>query len=422
MRFLSEDLVGKGFWALVDKGLFASSNFILNVVLASWLTQSEYGSFSVALAVFFLVAAFHTTLLSEPMLVFGAGKYKDQLLDYLGVIFWGHCAISACASVLILFCSVCLFYAGQTTLAITLSAMALASPCILLQWIMRRITYINATPHLAAYAGIVYLIVMLGGIAGLHFFYHLSSASALGVMAIASVLSVWWMIKPIPLKATLGKKTLFQSSFNDHRKYGRWATGTAFLRWIPSNFYYVFLPIWGGLEASAALRALMNLLVPFQNMTLAIGDVIVPTLVRVRQGKNFKALAIKALILAAFVSLLYWLGLTFFGEKVMEWLYSGKYSEHAGLLSLIGLSVIFATLASVFGMFLRAVNKPESIFRAYACAMIATVPFALVGIALWKLPGAASAITFGSLTTALAMAWFCWKQIWMSKDKENKAL
>ncbi|HBP89340.1 MAG TPA: polysaccharide biosynthesis C-terminal domain-containing protein [Nitrospirales bacterium] len=421
-RFSLRKLADKGFWALIDKGLFASSNFFLNVLLANWLSQQEYGSFSVALAIFFLVSVFHTTLISEPMLVFGPGKYRDQLPDYLGVILWGHCALAALGSVVILVGALFVYFIGQSALALSLVAMAIASPCILLQWIMRRITYINATPHLAAFAGSLYLIAMVAGISSLYSFRLLSAASALGVMAVSSVFAVWWMIKGIPVKAVLENRILFRSCVEDHRNYGGWATGTALLRWIPSNFYYVLLPIWGGLEASAALRALMNLLVPFQNMTLALGDVLVPTLVKVKRGRVFNSLVVKTLILSLLGSGLYWFALTMFGATIMQWIYGGGYIEHAGLLWVIALSVVFATLASVFGIFLRAANKPDLIFRAYVCAMIVTLPFALWATAIFGLAGAGFSITLGSFMTAAVMAWFCWRGVWSAGNKETRTL
>lgn len=419
-RFSLGNLADKGFWAVIDKGLFAFSNFFLNVLLANWLSQQEYGSFSVALAIFFLVAAFHTTLLSEPMLVFGPGKNREDLPAYKAMIFWGHWLLAICASGLILLGALGVYYAGQDVLATSLVAMAFASPCILLQWIMRRITYVDATPHLAAYAGILYFLAMLVGIASLYYFHSLSSASALGVMAASSVVSVWWMIKRIPIKAALKNKLVVSTFFQDHTRYGRWATGTALLRWIPSNFYYILLPIWGGLEASAALRALMNLLVPFQNITLAMGDVLVPALVKVRQWRDFMSLAVKTLLISFVVSALYWVCLAFFGETILKWIYGGGYVEHANLLWLIALSVVFATFVAVFSMILRSVNKPDWIFRAYVYAMIITVPFAFGAIAFWGLYGAGFAISLGSLLTAVAMASFVWRGMGSIRTQKEK--
>jgi O-antigen/teichoic acid export membrane protein len=394
---------------VIDKVSFAASNFFSNILLANWLSQQEYGSFSVALAIFFLVAALHSTLLSEPMLVFGPGKYREHLPLYIGMIFWGHWILAILASILILLSAWGAHYYGQSVLAASLVAMAFASPCILLQWIMRKITYVDGNPHLAAYAGALYLLAMLVGITSLYYLRYLSSVSTFGVMAVSSIFSVCWMIRRIPIRAALRNRFLFQTCLKDHAGYGRWAMGSAFLRWLPSNSYYLFLSIWGGLEASAALRSLMNLLLPFQQLTLALSDVLVPTLVRIRRWKDFKSLALKTLLIWLMASGLYWGCLALFGKTIMMWIYGGRYIEHAGLLWLIALSLVFGTFGAVLGVFLRAVNKPDSIFRAGLCATIITAPFALAAIFFGGLRGTALAITFGSLMTAATMAWFCWQ-------------
>lgn len=45
----------KGFWAVLDQGLFAGSNFLVSVLLARWLEPASYGAFSVAYSVFLLL-------------------------------------------------------------------------------------------------------------------------------------------------------------------------------------------------------------------------------------------------------------------------------------------------------------------------------------------------------------------------------
>ena len=48
----------------------------------------------------------------------------------------------------------------------------------------------------------------------------------------------------------------------EHLRLGRWSSGSVLLSWIGMNVPYLFLPVWGGLEAAAAYRALSNLLLP----------------------------------------------------------------------------------------------------------------------------------------------------------------
>jgi len=66
----------QGIWAIIDQALFSGANFIVNILLARWLSQEQYGAFAVALSIFYLLAGFHTAVLTEPMMVFGLEKSK----------------------------------------------------------------------------------------------------------------------------------------------------------------------------------------------------------------------------------------------------------------------------------------------------------------------------------------------------------
>src|SRR5690349_6833146 len=83
-------LAGKGAWAVMDQALFAGSNFIMNIMLVQWLSEHAYGAFSVAFAIFLLIGTLHTSLLTEPMVVFGSGRYREKSGEYLGLLICGH--------------------------------------------------------------------------------------------------------------------------------------------------------------------------------------------------------------------------------------------------------------------------------------------------------------------------------------------
>src|SRR5438552_11552208 len=104
MRMLG--LLSKGAWAVTDQALFAGSNFILNIVLARWLTPDGYGAFGVAFAVFLLLGTLHTSLLTEPMIVFGAGRFRDRAAQYLGLLLYGHMIFALPCSLLLAVASV----------------------------------------------------------------------------------------------------------------------------------------------------------------------------------------------------------------------------------------------------------------------------------------------------------------------------
>ena len=68
------------------------TNFVVNILLARWLTPAEYGAFALAYSVFVLLGVFHIAILIEPMLVFGPGRYRERFPEYLGILLRGHFA------------------------------------------------------------------------------------------------------------------------------------------------------------------------------------------------------------------------------------------------------------------------------------------------------------------------------------------
>src|ERR1035437_4795337 len=79
--------------AILDQGLFAGSNFLLNVLLARWIAPADYGAFALAYSVFLLLGVFHSALPTGPMLVFGPGKYRERFPEYIGILLRGHFAL-----------------------------------------------------------------------------------------------------------------------------------------------------------------------------------------------------------------------------------------------------------------------------------------------------------------------------------------
>ena len=63
---------------------------LANVLLARWLTPEAYGAYTVAFTVFLLFSTVHQGLLTEPMLVFGPGKFKRRLPTYFSTLLRAH--------------------------------------------------------------------------------------------------------------------------------------------------------------------------------------------------------------------------------------------------------------------------------------------------------------------------------------------
>jgi O-antigen/teichoic acid export membrane protein len=391
----------KGFWAIIDQGTFAISNFAISLLMARWLSPHEYGAFALSFTVFLLFGNIHGGLLIEPMLVFGKSKYRNCLGQYLKLIQCGHWIFSVFSSTLFIVPGFAAWYAGMEQLAFSLWGFAIASPPILFLWLTRRFCYVDFRPELAARGGVIYLSLMCLGIYLLNRGEVLSVFSALCVIGIASLCSAVWILSNI--KTDLGSphvESLKNNVWKEHRSYGTWASSTNILMWLPGNICFLILPLFSGLEAAGALKALLSLIMPIQQAFAAIGTLLIPLLVTVREGTAYMRVLYSTLGLLVVTSLFYWALALLFNRPVVAWLYNGKYDSYADLLWLLGLLPILATAVTVFGSSMRALEKPDRAFWAYAFSSAFSITIGLAMMALWGILGATLSLVFSYVITA----------------------
>ena len=119
----------------------------------------------------------------------------------------------------------------------------------------------------------------------------------------------------------------------DHWRYGKWAVASAVVAWFPDNIYYAVLPAFSGLGATAALRALINLINPVLHVLYALSAVLIPTLVRHREraGTAGMTRTMKTLLGLLFpVSIVYMAMLWWFRLALFQAFYGGNYREYSG--------------------------------------------------------------------------------------------
>jgi len=381
--------VRKSFWAVIDQGLFATSNFFLNILLARWLVPIEYGAFTVAYTTFLFLSTFHTGLINEPMLVFGPGKYKDKIRAYLRTLILGSWILGIIVGIVFLIVFLAFLNFSKSNLTPTLLVISIASPVILFQWLMRKACYINLQPQLAAFAGFGYVALIFTGAFGLNYYEQLRPITVLLIMALAHFFSGLWLFFKLRIHLNIHKdKELMVDVLNNHWKYGKWASGTAALSWIPCNVFILFLALWGGLEASAAYKALINLVLPILHVVTASGAVMLPILVEKRGLKEFRRLILYFSFPYILGPLLYFIFIRVFGDSMIHILYNGKYIEYVNLLWLIGIIPIVFAMVNLSVIVLQALELPHIIFRAHLISSVIVFTLGLLIVKVWGVYGA----------------------------------
>ena len=137
----------KGSLAIADQGVFAVSNFLLNILLARWLTPDDYGCFALAYSVFLSFLLVHSALFTTPLLVFGQGKYRERFPEYLGILLRGHLAFDASGFGAAPGGGIsCSERCTRRSWRGAFVALAAAAPFILLLWLLRRAFYALLRP------------------------------------------------------------------------------------------------------------------------------------------------------------------------------------------------------------------------------------------------------------------------------------
>ena len=398
--------LGKGFWALTDQTLFALSNFALNILLARWLTAVEYGAWSLAFSTFLLIGGLHTALFVEPMLVFAPSRYRNRVSAYLGVLIQWHWRLMVPFSAAFLVLGLGTSYAGSAVVGRTTAAFALAGPCVLFQWLMRRACYTQLRPDLAASAGVTYMALVVGGAYALSRFGSLSVLFAVGLLGVASLVSGAGLVWRLGVaRFAITQSDLYGPALRDHWSYGRWAIAISAMSWVPGNLAYLVLPFSVGLESVAALRAVMNVLLPSQHIIGAISSLLLPLFAGSRAKAHFRFLVISLLVCFTGATLAAWLATGLFGARLIAALYHGRYVEHAHLLWLLGLIPVATGVQAVLGGALRALERPDKVFWPYMLSTIGTLTVGVAMILVWGLTGATYSLVLAAVLCSGGMSW-----------------
>jgi O-antigen/teichoic acid export membrane protein len=378
--------IGRGAWAIADQSLFALANVLLNILLARWLTPNEYGAFAVAYSCFLFIGTFHTALLTEPLLVFGPSKYAKQARGYLALLLRGHWLLTAAGGLCLMAAGGVLYANGFRTMSQALLGLAIATPFSLLMWFVRRAAYVRFQPQLAMIASTGYLVLLLAGLIGLKQLHFVSIFSAMLILSAAGATCGFWLMRKI--RRTLPEVEESVTSrpvITDHWRYGRWASPTSVLTWIPLNLCFVVLSILVNLEATGAFKALLILILPLLQANAALGSLLLPAMVlRVRDDKQFKQLLRTSLLLFATGACIYSALIGVFGKSLLQLIYGGGYPSQAGLLRVLLLIPLLDGVTVVLSHALRSLQVPRQVFWA----QLTVVLFLLtVGVGATRLSG-----------------------------------
>jgi O-antigen/teichoic acid export membrane protein len=366
-------------WALTDQAVVSGTNFLTNLMLARFMGLREFGIFALAWMLVMFVNSLQSALIIAPMMSIGPKQEEGERPSYFGaVVFQEIVLVSFCF--LLVFTALSAFssvfhHPELQQLALPLAVSAFAYQ---LQDFVRRYYFSTRQSRYAFADDALSYLTQLPILLMLHRIGHLTSATALWVMAGTSLLGAfagWFGLEPIQLEWRRIK-----SISRRHWRVSRWLTGSSLLIWTSGNLFVVVAPIYYGAAAAGVLRASQNLMgvthVWFQGL-----DNVVPveTARRLREGGVHSMLAYTRSIL------LKWGGLTLLFALVMAaapglWLrliYGPQMYQYGYILRLYALLYVFIFVGGPLRAGLQALEFTVPIFWSYLAMTVFASAFAV---------------------------------------------
>lgn len=398
----------KGGLAILDQGLISGSNFLISVMLGRWLMPDAYGAYAVAFGIWVMLSLVYQSLVLEPMGVFGPSAFRDNLRGYLRSLVSIHVALSItiCAGLAIWWAVAHWQGAGGVTTG-ALAGLVFASPCLMLFNLARRTFYVELSPAPAAAGALVYSAVVLTGLWFVNRRGLLSPLTAFLLIGLGALVTALVLI--VALRRGLsgtGAPPEVSKVWRQHWRYGAWALASAIAGWFPSYIYFPLLSIFAGMEQSGQLKALMNLVQPFEQTRGALVMLVLPFAagVMARQGKRgARTLGWRLTLVGAGGAMLYWAIIIPLQKPLFHLLYSGRYMDVTYLLPALALGQVLWSATFGPALALRAMKSPFSVFAALSIATLASLVVGVPASWAFGLKGAIWGSNAADLFSLLAL-------------------
>jgi len=413
----------RGFWAIADQALFAISNLIINVLLARWLSPREYGAFVTSYVVLLLVGVAHGGLLVEPMLVYGPSRYGRRFGEYLSTLLRFQVGFGAVAMAALLLVGAAAYGLGARELAATFVGMGFASPFIFLSWLVRRACYVERKPAVAATGGAIYLILIVTGAGLLYRLELLTSMAAQLLMGAASGIAAVIILRRIEHSwRALTPAAETRRIWREHWEFFRWSGSAGLVFFAQGVVFYLLLPLFGGLEATAALRAMTNFVMPVLQSDSALSLLVAPELARARQNPlDLARITRWSTRLFAVEGALCWLFVAVFRHDLVRLAYGDRYLPYADLLLVLGAMPIIASRVNILGALLRVHQQVRLVFVACVAATIVSLAIGLATMSKFGALGASVAMIAAEFVRMSAMTYFLARPRVVVSDPEGES-
>lgn len=405
-------LIGKSFsptiWqallVLLDQGFQSATNFALGVFLARSLTKTDYGIFVVLMSVILTAQGGFHSLISQPSTVYAPKMQLRRRAIYLGSTVT-HQVIMMVAITLVfaLTASVMLLFRVKTLSVYLIWLLCSVTGLVVLRPFVRFLLLSTFRHELAFLMGTVINVVQCSLIV---FFYIRGSLTVLFALIIIAASNSIVALAMLVFAAFRGILVINRHyalrDFKRNWRFGKWNLGRLVTSVCTSRIYPIALAALITPAEAAVYGVCMGLAGLTHPIIMGLGVFLGPHMAKQARSVNYAKLVNHtraAFFLVGAFSIVYLLVIGVGGERLLVFLYGGKYGGNLGVLLIIALAVAVEGLGCPAVATLSALEQPAVLFTSRLLAAIFTLTVGMLCLWVWGLLGAALALLTGSVIT-----------------------
>jgi len=289
---------------------------------------------------------------------------------------------------------------GAHDMAEAIAALAVASPFILLLWLIRRGFYLLSRYHWALSGSALYLILIIGSTLGLLHLGWLSAGSALMGMGLAGLISSVWLLLILRPQFRRVKCHLEPTSIlADHWRYGRWSILAQGIYWSSGSILTAILvPVFLGLEEGAIIAAASNLFRPINLLMQSFTSIMLPktsTIINQKIPSKLLIIYVKNLVIYYSSSVfIYGIVITIFSESLVRHIYDGKYDLQRVMILLFTLIYTISSSIQILSIFFKSSGNVKFVVNIWTVSVIVVLVLSMPMIMLKGIIGSLFVIFF----------------------------
>ena len=395
-----------GAFPLADQGLISGTNFLVVVLLARGADPAELGMFALIHAGLLFANSMQLALITQPFVFHSASRQGDEFSRYatraaLSQLVLTGLAVAAVTAIAVV------WYVVDSSSSRLVFLMVPAIVAWQLQEFTRRIRYVRGhtvsafANDLIAYGG------WAAGVALLWRLDRLTSTSALVMLALAFGVAFVVAMRSLSPQMSLpvaGER--FAAFLSESWAFGRWLLGTTLAYWTAAQLFPFLTAVFVSTESTGAIRAAVTLMGPGYVIMQAVDTSYSPKAAKVfrlngtagleRIGRRIALLTLPPVIAFSVVviSLPEWFLRTVYGEQFQDYGY---------LAQATAVSFVFAYIAQLFMVGLRAKGDGVSVFRGYLWSSAFVLTGGVLAVYFAGTEGAAFGIVAQSVILCLAL-------------------